>query len=302
MQGEFTLANIKKAEDFRGTNPFSGGWFAGNNGESCTTVCQNNGHACDPDHATIRSQADMETIGTATGVYDGAGCGSYQDGGSRTPPYAGMTSWYRTGSAASSKMCYFGTNQDKQSCTAFSTNNDGQFCYCRDAGASLPSPPSSGMNGVPPFMRTKISWAPVGDSKNAWMQVGNDHDGSRLCGLHREIHGTTEGPSWGMKDSVVLEDRSEVLCCMSTGSERKFLSLKGNSNPIRGHSNDYRKTLQCESSQISHDVRCCTDNVGKGSNWISLDGIIFSTKTSGKCVFFHELCLGVFFSTMNNIL
>ena len=114
-----------------GSNPsnFSGGWFAGNNGESCNTVCENKGYECDPDRDTIRSQADMQIIGQATGVYGGEGCGSYQDGGSRTPPYGGMTSWYRT--AGGSRICHFGTNQDKQSCTVLSTNNDGQFCYCR---------------------------------------------------------------------------------------------------------------------------------------------------------------------------
>ena len=116
-----------------GSNPssFSGGWFAGNNGESCNTVCENQGYECDPDRDTIRSQADMQTIGQATGVYGGEGCGSYQDGGSRTPPYGGMTSWYRTAGGYPARICHFGTNQDKQSCTVLSTNNDGQFCYCR---------------------------------------------------------------------------------------------------------------------------------------------------------------------------
>ena len=84
------------------------GWYTSDNAESCTAACIRHGLECDPDHDTIandtiaKTEAEMQAVGTATGVYDGLGCGSFQDGGTRVAPHGGITSWYRTGSSAGS--------------------------------------------------------------------------------------------------------------------------------------------------------------------------------------------------------
>ena len=60
------------------------GWYTSDNAESCTAACIRHGLECDPDHDTIaKTEAEMQAVGTATGVYDGLGCGSFQDGGTR---------------------------------------------------------------------------------------------------------------------------------------------------------------------------------------------------------------------------
>ena len=75
--------------------------------------------------------------------------------------------------------------------------------------------------------RTSDTWVPVSDAVNAWVSIGNNSAGSRLCRLHQEITGSQ--PSWGTSNTA-YSFRQIAYCCFATSysdqPSRNLLTLR----------------------------------------------------------------------------
>lgn len=91
-----------------------------------------------------------------------------------------------------------------------------QFCAREDSRVPCPyiAYCPIGMKG-PPLGEAKegVSWAPLMDAPNAWVQVGKEE----TCKLYTDLYGTP--PAWGLTGSDSYDLTEHIMCCLEEPPE-----------------------------------------------------------------------------------
>ena len=168
--------------------------------------------------------------------------------------------------------------------TGFADTDGSHHDYCTSLpGTKVPTLPNPGTEGTAVGMKTtnvggrnRPTWTPVADDENAWLSIGNTTD--HLCSLYRETDPMNyQGPSWG-ETNIAKDERTEVICCHPpTNNVKKYLVGTGTYN-FNSETCEVAQDSESENEK-QYNVRCCADEKGQSSNWISLEGIVFSVRT-----------------------